>query len=125
MSGDGNNDWTRLEIKDIQVADGGTLRIGVKSTGDGTTNHGWFQADDFRLYYKGTSGIGVVPSAADSLAISTDGCFIVINSDSRRNLTLYAVDGRAVAQINAPAGLSRHQAAPGFYILAGHKILLH
>ena len=125
VSGDGNNDWTRLEIKDIQVADGGTLRIGVKSTGDGTTNHGWFQADDFRLYYKGTSGIGVVPSAADSLAISTDGCFIVINSDSRRNLTLYAVDGRAVAQINAPAGLSRHQAAPGFYILAGHKILLH
>ena len=53
VSGPNNNDWTRLVVTDIELAAGDALRLGACSTGDGSSTKGWFQADDFRLYYWG------------------------------------------------------------------------
>jgi hypothetical protein len=53
VSGTGNNDWTRLAVADVDLVANGSLRIGACSDGDGSSTKGWFQADDFRLYYWG------------------------------------------------------------------------
>ena len=53
VSGANNNDWTRLTVSNIELAIGDKLRLGACSTGDGSSTKGWFQADDFRLYYWG------------------------------------------------------------------------
>ena len=67
VSGTGNNDWTRLTVADVDLVANGSLRIGACSDGDGATTKGWFQADDFRLYYWGKkndsdTGVGNVAS---------------------------------------------------------------
>ena len=62
VSGTGNNDWTRLVVTDVDLAANAPLRIGACSTGDGSSTKGWFQADDFHLYYwgkKSDPGTGV------------------------------------------------------------------
>ncbi len=53
VSGTGNNDWARLIVTDVDLSADTSLRIGACSTGDGSSTKGWFQADDFRLYYWG------------------------------------------------------------------------
>ena len=67
VGGTGNNDWTRLTVADVDLVANGSLRIGACSDGDGATTKGWFQADDFRLYYWGKkndsdTGVGNVAS---------------------------------------------------------------
>lgn len=62
VSGTDNNDWTRLVVTDVDLAANAPLRIGACSTGDGSSTKGWFQADDFHLYYwgkRGEAGTGV------------------------------------------------------------------
>lgn len=54
VSGENNNDWSILNADGVLVADGEALRIGVRSTGDGNSSKGWFQADDFQLTYWGS-----------------------------------------------------------------------
>ena len=58
VSGANNNDWTRLTVTGIELAIGDKLRLGACSTGDGSSTKGWFQADDFRLYYWGKKHSG-------------------------------------------------------------------
>lgn len=53
VSGTGNNDWYRFSVADVELPEGKPLRLGVRSTGTGSGTKGWFQADDFRLYYWG------------------------------------------------------------------------
>lgn len=53
VSGTGNNDWYRFSVADVELPEGKALRLGVRSTGTGSGTKGWFQADDFRLYYWG------------------------------------------------------------------------
>ena len=40
-------------MADVDLIANGSLRIGACSDGDGSSTKGWFQADDFRLYYWG------------------------------------------------------------------------
>ncbi len=54
VSGTNNNDWYRFCVANVELPEGGALRLGVRSTGIGSGTKGWFQADDFRLYYWGT-----------------------------------------------------------------------
>ena len=53
VSGIYNSDWTRLTVTNIEVGESDALQLGACSTGDGYSTKGWFQADDFRLYYWG------------------------------------------------------------------------
>lgn len=53
VSGTGNNDWYHFSVADVELPEGKPLRLGVRSTGTGSGTKGWFQADDFRLYYWG------------------------------------------------------------------------
>ena len=73
VSGTNNNDWTRLTITDIELAKGDKLRLGACSTGNGSSTKGWFQADDFRLYYWGkqpTPGAGLITLEHEQQVIS-------------------------------------------------------
>lgn len=53
VSGTSNNDWYRFSVTDVELPEGEALRLGARSTGTGSGTKGWFQADDFRLYYWG------------------------------------------------------------------------
>jgi len=121
VSGAGNNDWTRLSIDGIQVASGQTLRIGAHSDGDGASNRGWFQADDFRLYYKGMSGVESV-AVTDALKLRAEKGAVIVDSDREMSLRVYAIDGRLVAVFAVVPGSNRFELTPGLYIAAGYKI---
>ena len=53
VGGENNNDWSDFTVAGIRLGEGESLRLGVRSSGSGTTA-GWFQADDFRLFSWGT-----------------------------------------------------------------------
>lgn len=121
VSGPGNNDWTRLSVDGIKVGAGQTLRVGAHSDGDGASNRGWFQADDFRLYYKGTSGVENVP-VADGLRLRAGKGALYVDSDRETSLSVFAPDGRLAAVLPVEPGENRFELASGLYIAAGHKI---
>ena len=50
------------------------------------SNRGWFQADDFRLYYKGTSGVENVP-VADGLRLRAGKGALYVDSDRETSLS--------------------------------------
>jgi hypothetical protein len=95
----GNNDWTRLAVADIDLATGEKLRLGACSTGDGSSTKGWFQADDFRLYYWGKKQ-------------SPDTSIEVSEIRNQRSKIIYDLTGRRV-----------EKATKGIYIVGGKKIL--
>lgn len=99
VSGTGNNDWTRLAVADIDLAIGEKLRLGACSTGDGSSTKGWFQADDFRLYYWGKKQ-------------SPDTSIEVSEIRNQRSEIIYDLTGRRV-----------EKATKGIYIVGGKKVL--
>ena len=100
VSGTGNNDWTRLAVADIDLATGEKLRLGACSTGDGSSTKGWFQADDFRLYYWGKKQ-------------SPDTSVGNIDSRTQNSELIYDLTGRRV-----------EHPRKGFYIVGGKKLIL-
>ena len=100
VSGTGNNDWTRLAVADIDLATGEKLRLGACSTGDGSSTKGWFQADDFRLYYWGKKQ-------------SPDTSIEVSEIRNQRTEMIYDLTGRRV-----------EKATKGFYIVGGKKVVI-
>lgn len=100
VSGTGNNDWTRLTVADIDLAIGEKLRLGACSTGDGSSTKGWFQADDFRLYYWGKKQ-------------SPDTSIEVSEIRNQRTELIYDLTGRRV-----------EHPRKGFYIVGGKKLIL-
>lgn len=121
VSGAGNNDWTRLSVDGISVGTGQTLRIGAHSDGDGASNRGWFHADDFRLYYKGMSGVENV-SVTGNMRVRAGKGAIYVDSDSETSLSVYALDGRLAAVFAVVPGENSFGLAPGLYIAAGQKL---
>ena len=99
VSGPNNNDWTRFVVTDIELATGDALRIGACSTGDGSSTKGWFQADDFRLYYWGKK-----QSSNTSVEKTTD--------NSQQTTIIYDLQGRRVKKMEK-----------GIYIVNGHKVV--
>ena len=98
VSGPNNNDWTRLVVTDIELAAGDALRLGACSTGDGSSTKGWFQADDFRLYYWGKKQ-------------SSDTSVGQLTID-KSQLTIYDLTGRRV-----------ENPAKGIYIVGDKKVV--
>lgn len=124
VSGDNNNDWTRLSIDGIEVVDGKALRIGACSTGDGATNHGWFHADDFRLYYYGKSGILDLPSAQQGITVTVIPAGVEIVSDRDAVLPVYMTNGALVENVSLTSGTTQITLAPGFYIVNSTVVLV-
>ena len=98
VSGIYNSDWTRLTVTNIEVGEGDALRLGACSTGDGYSTKGWFQADDFRLYYWGKK------------QDSDDGVEQLTNDKSQ--LIIYDLMGRRAEKIGK-----------GIYIVNGKKVV--
>lgn len=123
VSGPGNNDWTTLSVDGINIAQGKKLRIGAASNGDGTSNRGWFQADNFRLYYKGSSGIDAIMST-QALTLGTIPGHITATATQPTTVDVYLPDGRIAATLHATQGTSLHPMNPGMYIARGHKLIV-
>ncbi len=124
VSGDGNNDWTRLSVDNINVKSGSVLRIGARSTGDGESNRGWFQADDFRLYYRAPAGITSGAELYNGIDVRAEEGCIVVHSDKAATLPVYNTKGMLIDTLQITEGTSRHNINPGAYLTAGHLIIV-
>lgn len=125
VSGDNNNDWTRLSIRNIAVGKDGIMRIGVVSTGDGKTNHGWFQADDFRLYYTSApSFVREMPVGADGVTVKIVTGGIEITSSGEMALPVYDLQGVTVAVAQLAPGTVFLPLHGGLYIVNGSAVLI-
>ena len=126
VSGDNNNDWTRMRIEDIQLSDGETLRLGAASTGDGTSTKGWFQADNFRLYYYGNTAVSVIEtgSSAEGVTIEIVDGGLKVTSGSSMNLPVYGIDGTLVDNVRLSAGTNTVKLPHGQYVVGGKVCLI-
>lgn len=126
VSGEDNNDWTRMTIEDIELSDGEGLRLGAASTGDGSSTKGWFQADNFRLYYYGNTAVGVTDLKQDvagvTIEIVEDG--LQVTSASAMTLPVYGLDGTLVQNLNIPSGTSTVKLPRGQYVVGGKVCLI-
>lgn len=126
VSGEGNNDWSHFTITDIIVPQGKTLRIGVKSTGKGSGNAGWFQADNFRLYYWGKAGTGIhTPTLSKkgvNIQYTENG--IAITSDKKISLPIHQMAGTLYKNYELPAGETQIALPQGQYLIDGTVVII-
>lgn len=122
VSGDNNNDWTRLTIANIKVEQDQRIRLGVRSTGDGKSRRGWFHADHFKLYFSGTTSVADITSNVARLAVEPGNGTVAITAPHDALLPVYNLAGIEVSTFEIKAGKAIYPIAPGFYIIAGYKI---
>lgn len=127
VSGDNNNDWYVFSISDILLSKGETLRIGAASTGTDSGYYGWFQADDFRLYYQG-SATAVIPNPTlpndNDLLIQPIQGGINVSTTVTCTLPLYSLDGVLQTTLDIAPGVRFIPLRTGFYVLGGKAILV-
>ena len=94
VGGENNNDWSDFTVAGIRLGEGESLRLGVRSSGSGTTA-GWFQADDFRLFYWGTnpSDVRVVQGMVDGVTVVLGEDGVRLTAASACSLPVYTVGG--------------------------------
>ncbi len=123
VSGTNNNDWYDFTVDGIVLAEGENLRLGARSSGTGT-QAGWFQADDFRLYYFGatTTGIDDVQVAENRMVIMPVNGGVVITSATARNINIYSLAGTIVKSVRLTSGYNTISLAAGCYVVGGKVI---
>lgn len=125
VSGDNNNDWYDFTVTDIVLKDGEALRLGARSTGSGT-QAGWFQVDDFRLYYWGTSGSTGIDSPLSrtdvALTVSVSGGRLVVSSPTACRLPVYTVGGAISAVVSIQPGQQSFSLPSGQYVVGGKVV---
>lgn len=125
VSGDNNNDWYDFTVTNIVLKEGETLRVGACSTGSGT-QAGWFQVDDFRLYYWGTNGSTGIDSpllrADGTLTVSVSGGRLVIVSPTACRLPVYTVGGVLSAVVDIQPGQQSLSLPSGQYVVGGKVV---
>ncbi|MCD8318337.1 MAG: hypothetical protein LUC45_05655 [Paraprevotella sp.] len=126
VSGENNNEWFEFSVADIHLSAGGELRLGVRSSGTGTGTKGWFQADDFHLYY-----LGETPSAVHDAGVSTEGVDVtpveggvMIRSSVACRLPLYSIGGALQKILNVEVGVQKETLVRGQYVLNGKVIIV-
>lgn len=125
VSGENNNDWYDFTATGIALGEGESLRIGARSSGNGTTA-GWFQADDFRLFYWGEASTNVRPvrdeSGGVTVSLGEDG--IRVTAASPCDLPVYTVDGRLYTVWTLQAGAQTKTLPHGQYVVSGKSLLV-
>lgn len=123
VSGDNNNDWYDFTAEGIKLADGESLRLGVRSTGSGT-QAGWFQVDDFRLYYWGTNtdGINAVYGTTDGVELSLTDGEVVVSAAAACRMPVYTVGGVLYTVWNLQAGRQTMSLPNGQYVVNGKVV---
>ncbi len=126
VSGENNNDWYRFTVSGIALGEGGQLRLGVRSSGNGTGRVGWFQADDFRLYYHGVSPDAVHTAVAGVEGVDVTLCAggVRICSSVECMLPVYSLGGSLVRMISVQVGTQDVSLPQGQYVLNGKVVVI-
>lgn len=123
VGGENNNDWSDFTVAGIRLGEGESLRLGVRSSGSGTTA-GWFQADDFRLFYWGTnpSDVRVVQGMVDGVTVVLGEDGVRLTAASACSLPVYTVGGVLYTVWTLQAGTQTKVLPRGQYVVNG-KVL--
>ena len=128
VSGDGNNDWTTFVLSDITLEEGEALRLGARSTGTGSGTKGWFQADDFRLYYWGKKVVDGIRQTeaqpATPSVVPTDGGIEILITKTEEEIAIYNLDGTLVKKTGLTEGKHFMALPTGQYIVKGEVIIV-
>lgn len=126
-SGENNNDWYSFAVEDIVLSDGDALRLGVRSSGTGSGTKGWFQADDFRLYYWGdgfSDAVRSISQGTEGVTISLCEGGVRINASVACELPVYTLGGSLFRLLHLGAGTQEVALPRGQYVLAGKTVLV-
>lgn len=126
VSGDGNNDWTTFVLNDVMLNEGESLRLGARSTGTGSGTKGWFQADNFRLYYWGAYALGVenLSANAENIMIRPVNGGVRVETFGQSTLAIYALNGSILAQIALSEGDNFIPLQAGQYLIGGQIVIV-
>lgn len=123
VGGENNNDWSDFTVAGIRLGEGESLWLGARSSGSGTTA-GWFQADDFRLFYWGTnpSDVRVVQGMVDGVTVVLGEDGVRLTAASACSLPVYTVGGVLYTVWTLQAGTQTKVLPCGQYVVNG-KVL--
>ena len=126
IGGDNNNDWSTLQVDNIVLRAGETLRIGAKSTGKGTGNAGWFHADNFRLFYLGKdpNKICEITTSGYPIQILTQENGVFIESEKAFNLPIYTLSGTLLSISKISEGQNYISLPKGQYLINASVIII-
>lgn len=126
VSGDGNNDWTTFVLDDVILNEGENLRLGARSTGTGSGTKGWFQADNFRLYYWGAYALGVetLSAGAKNIIVCPVNGGVRVETFEQSTLTIYALNGAMLTQIALSEGDNFIPLQAGQYLIGGQIVVV-
>ncbi len=127
VSGEDNNDWFDFTVSGISLPEGSVLRLGVRSNGNGSDTKGWFQADNFRLYYLGTNPTGTavrdVQDIVEEVEVVPCEGGVRISASTACRLPVYHVGGALVRRLDVAAGVQEVRLPRGQYVVNG-KVLV-
>ena len=125
VSGENNNTWYDFTVSGIKLAEGEALRLGVRSSGTGT-RAGWFQADDFRLYYWGVNpdAIRSVQDVVDGVTVQAVEGGVRLTASSACRMPVYTVNGMLYTQWTLQAGGQARALPRGQYVVNGKLVLV-
>lgn len=126
VSGENNNDWYRFTVGHIALEAGAPLRLGVRSSGNGSGTVGWFQADDFRLYYYGASpdAIRMVSGSGEGMEVTLCEGGVCIRSAASCTVPLYTLGGSLARMLEVQAGVQEIPLPRGQYVLNGKVVII-
>ena len=125
VSGENNNTWYDFTVSGIKLAEGEALRLGVRSSGTGT-RAGWFQADDFRLYYWGVNpdAIRSVQDVVDGVTVQAVEGGVRLTASSACRMPVYTVNGMLYTQWTLQPGGQTRALPRGQYVVNGKLVLV-
>jgi hypothetical protein len=117
--------WATLSCSFLVDEVGSSVRIGARSSGDGTDAKGWFQVDNFKLTLIERFAVDIQTPQAQDYSVKLQGVKggVNITTAKETNVNIYAVTGQLikVATINGKSFVSL---LPGVYIIDRQKVIV-
>ncbi len=125
VSGENNNDWSDFTVTGVVLGEDEALRLGARSSGTGTTA-GWFQADDFRLFYWGLDPVAVrgVRGHENRVTVSLREDGVHVSASSACRLSVYTVGGMLCEVWTLDAGEQIRKRPCGQYVINGKLVVV-